>query len=145
MKLREVLSGFVMTGAYFLICVALIIIITLLCSSCDTHNYDDGFEDGYQSGIHEGELDSEDAYSYGYDEGYSCGYADCNNELSDLLAAYEDISWCVVFPTADGYYHHFECDKLEGDYNLDDAMDEKRAIQMGYHYCPDCYKWIYDY
>lgn len=145
MKKHETLSGLLSTVIYLIICFALIILISLLCSSCSTHNYDDGFEDGYQSGIHEGELDAEDAYSYGYDEGYSCGYADSSNELSDLLAAYEDLSWSVVFPADDGYYHHFDCDKLKNGYDLNMAMDEQRAISQGYSYCPDCYKWMYNY
>lgn len=133
------------SSKFFLILLIVIIIFSSFSYSSkrSEEKYDKGFEDGYDSG-------KSDGYNSGYEEGYTQGVDDCDANMADEMEAredevctYEEISYCVVFVTTDGKYHHFTCKTLGEDFwdnYTETAYDIPHAKSLGYSPCEICYK-----
>lgn len=110
--------------------------------------YDNCYESAYNSGYNLGKQTADTAYGKGYSDGLIDGsegaehdYMKIIDSQGDELGKYEDISYCVVFVTNDGKYHHFTCDKLGEDFweNYDEtAFDMRHAKNCGYVPCSEC-------
>lgn len=130
------------TFAAFVFCiislVVMVFIFVVMPQPLDNKERETLKEEYYEQGYDDGNYG---AYDEGYDEGYGEGVEDgkaqCLDSLWEELAAYEDVSHCVVFVTSDGLFHHHTCDLLGDDY-LDNAYDIPHALSCGFKPCEEC-------